>query len=634
MAGAVLHAPLRAQGGGARDTVRKRDTTLTIPVGQRPDSALKDSLARLDSLRKAKRDTIKAPLARAELPILMGVGRRLYWNRDSVLATGAITLADLLERAIHYTGLHAGWIAAPAVMSYMGDVRRVRVFLDGVDYSSLDPRENGALDLTQINIWSVQDLMIEQTADEVRVYLRTWTVRGTTPETRTDVGTGDQATNLYRGYFGKRLDNGGALQFGAQQFGTTPPFVLGSSADQTGIIARLGWSHSIYSIDAFANRVTRHRGVIIGLTPFGIQTDSIPTVASTRTDSYLRFAVNDPDTSGVWGQVLVSGSKYDYTGVRTQFKPNPTTAADSAINNQPLDTNVFRAQYVASAGVTRGPFRVSGNERFFVSGGRSLSTPSVRASMTLPRLAVSAFLEGKSVDSLSHSDITAQFLPLSFITLMGSVGRSTDDHNPDSTITTNYATAQAGLRIYNLWLLGGLIRRDSANLAPPREFDTNFVEVREPAVSGLTAGIRGQLWRLLNVDAQAIRWNDATGFYRPRYETRSELYIQSNFLHRFPTNDFGLMASIIHEYRSNTYFPTFVGAGSNLACSGATFAGGFCPVVAPGYRTLSTLLEIRILSATISWQFRNVLGERYSQVPEFVMPRQTNFYGIRWSFFN
>jgi hypothetical protein len=45
-------------------------------------------------------------------------------------------------------------------------------------------------------------------------------------------------------------------------------------------------------------------------------------------------------------------------------------------------------------------------------------------------------------------------------------------------------------------------------------------------------------------------------------------------------------------------------------------------------------VEVRILSATITWQFRNVLGEKYSQVPSFVMPRQTNFYGVRWYFFD
>ena len=620
LAGAVLHAPLRAQGGG-RDTTRKRDTTIVVPVPPRPDSLLKDSLARadslhrLDSLKKIPRDTIKAPIAHAELPPALGVARRWFWNRDSVLATGAVTLADLLERIPGVTGLHAGWIAAPAMEPYMGDVRRIRVFYDGVELAPLDPRTNGALDATQINLWSVEDALIEQTADEIRVHLRSWRVRNTTPETRTDVSTGDQQTNLYRGFFGERLDNGLDLQFAAQQYGTTPPSFLGSSSDQTGVIGRLGWARGAFSVDAFLSRIGRHRGTIVGITPLSEPIDSIAGVGSTRTDSYLRVALGDPDTARTWAQLMLVGSKYDYSGVRTLIITNPTTAADSALANASLDTTLYRTQYVASAGLTRGALRVSGTGRFFAQAGKHVAVPSVRASFATSRLGLSAFVEGKGIDSMTHGDVTAQLTPLSFVSVIGSIGRSADSRVADSSITTNFFQGEVGLRIHNLWLLGGLLRRDSVRLAAPRIFDTNFVDRGEPAATGITAAIRGQVWRLLSADVSAVRWNDSSGFYRPRYQTRSELYVRSNFLQRFPTNDFGLMASIIHEYRSGVNFPT---------------AGGFA--TAPGYRTISTLLEIRILSATISWQFRNFLGERYTQVPTYLMPRQTNFYGVRWSF--
>ena len=129
--------------------------------------------------------------------------------------------------------------------------------------------------------------------------------------------------------------------------------------------------------------------------------------------------------------------------------------------------------------------------------------------------------------------------------------------------------------------------------------------------------IRGKLWRILHADISAIRWNDTTGFYRPRYQTRSELFLNTNMIDRFPSGNLGISASLVHEYRSGVNFP---------------FSGGV--VAAPGYRTISSLLEIRILSATVSWQFRNVLGERYSQVPGFIMPRQTNFYGVLLYFFD
>ncbi|HTE47715.1 MAG TPA: hypothetical protein VK636_20905, partial [Gemmatimonadaceae bacterium] len=208
---------------------------------------------------------------------------------------------------------------------------------------------------------------------------------------------------------------------------------------------------------------------------------------------------------------------------------------------------------------------------------------------------------------------------LSFITFLAGGGRTTDSRIADSSSTTNYVRAQAGLRIHHLWFLGGILQRDSLRLSAPVEFDTLFTARREAKnATGVTAGIRGQLWRLINVDLSGVRWDDSAGFYRPRFQTRSEIFVKTKLLDKFPSGNLGIMASAVHEYRSGVSFP--VGKTDVLAV--------------PGYRTISTLLEIRILNATISWQFRNLLGERYTQVPFFVNPRQTNYYGVRWEFTN
>jgi hypothetical protein len=167
-----------------------------------------------------------------------------------------------------------------------------------------------------------------------------------------------------------------------------------------------------------------------------------------------------------------------------------------------------------------------------------------------------------------------------------------------------------------VWLIGGLVRRDSARLAGPRVFDTAFVRLAEPSATGLTAAIRGRVVGPVYLNIAGIRW-DSAGLYRPQYQTRSEVYVTTNLIERFPSGNFGLVASIVHEYRSGALFPSETG----LEQTG-------------GYRTYSTLLEIRIADAVISWQFRNFLGERYSQVPGFSAPRQTNFYGVRWQFWN
>jgi hypothetical protein len=626
LAGAVLHAPsgsLGAQVPVRPDTVRRPDT-LRIPIPVRADSMLRDTLAKKDSLHPidtTRADTIKAPLAHAERPADLGIGRTLHWTRDSLFATGVLTLTDLLDRVPGITTYHSGWIATPSTASYLGDFRRVRVFVDGFEYTGLDRRSRDLLDLTQINLWAMEEVTIEQTASEVRVYMRTWRVQNTHPETRTDISTGDQQTNVYRGFFGKRLNHGEAMQFAAQQYGTTPPIYLGGGGQQTGIVGRLGWAWPGVSLDAFATRITRSRDVT-RRSPFGLPGDSIPALSSSRTDMYLRAAYADPDTSLLWGQAMLVGSKYDYAGIRTlPLITGPVTPADSAYNNISLDTNTFRTQYVLSAGSVRGPLRVSATERLWAAAGKTITAPSVRASFLAGPVAISGFAEAKTVDSIARTDLTAQFTPLPFVSLLGSYGRITNDRVRDSSFTATSLRGEVGLRVRNLWLIGGLLRRDSSQLAAPVVYDTTFRRVAAPSATGVTAAIRGQLWRIIGADVEAVRWNDTLAYYQPRYQTRSELFVRTNWLERFPSGNLGILASVIHEYRANVRFPT-----------AATPGDAIIPAAAIGYRTISTLLEIRILSATISWQFRNFLGQRYEQVPGFLMPRQTNYYGVRWSF--
>src|SRR5581483_1688944 len=159
--------------------------------------------------------------------------------------------------------------------------------------------------LTQINLWSAEDVVVEQAPEEVRVYLRSWRVRYTVPQTRVDGGQGDQSTNLYRGFFGQRYRNGAALQFGAQWYGTTPPAVFGTSSDQVALTGRAGWAGGNWSVDAYGTRLGRHRGDIFGEV-FG---DSLPTLASNRTDGYFRVAYADPDSNALWWQLMATASQ-------------------------------------------------------------------------------------------------------------------------------------------------------------------------------------------------------------------------------------------------------------------------------------------------------------------------------------
>lgn len=641
VAGAVLQQPAFAQDTShvRRDTthvVPHRDsTTLVVPVPPHADTLMRrdsvpggvardTSLVKLPKLKVRRdttnTDTLRAPLAHAPSPLSLGIGQPLHWDRAGLFATGAITLADLLDRVPGLTTLRAGWISAPSVGEYFGDAARLRVFYDGVEWDPLDPRAGGVLDLTQIPIWTLEDLTIEETADEVRIHMRTWRVVSTTSQTRTDVSTGDQQTNMYRGFFGRRFGHGEALQLAAQQFGTTPPSREGASSDQIGLLARVGWAHGALSVDGYATRTSEHRGLIRSLDG----TDSIPGLSPARTLAYLRAGYGDPDTSSWWAEGIASATNYRFTGIGDTLAITQVTVPGSPPTTRPdtqrisLDTNVFSAQYVLSVGITRRRLRLEGDERLRAWNGKTLSTPSLRASYGWGLFALSALAEGKSADSISRSDVVAQFEPVSRLRFVASAARSTDSRLPGTDLTSNYLRAEAGVRFRNLWFSGGGVRRDTALLTAPAIFNEGLVRSPVARTTGATAAIRGQLWKLINVNATAVRWSDTAGFFQPRYDTRSELYISNNFIKRFPTNDFSLLASVVHEYRSGVTFPDASGGIRS----------------APGYRTISTLLEIRILSAVVSWQFRNVLGYKYQQVPNFEMPHQTNFYGVRWEFWD
>ena len=607
VAGAVLHEPLGAQ---VRDSIPK----IAVPIPPRGDSLLRDTLAKKGPAPPVVHDSIKDPLAHSEMPANITIARPVAWPRDSLFGTGALTLGDLLDGVPGVTTYHAGWIASPITATYMGAFRRIRVFLDGIELQELDPRAGRVLDLSQINMWAAEDAAIEQTPEEVRVYLRSWRARITTPVTRTDVATGDQQTNLYRGFLARRFDNGLAIQAGAQQYGTTPPSFFGSSSDQLGLAGRLGWSNKKWSIDGFFTRTSRHRGVIISQPSL----DSIPSVESARTDMYVRVGFGDPDSSRFWAQTLATASRYSYDGNRTFPIANPVTAADSMFAFSSLDTSEYRSQYIANIGTVAGPFRGSIGARVFGGGGQSLVTPNARLSLSVPFFVLSGFAETKSYDSLARADITAKLTsPFSIISAIGSVGIAADYRVPGQTVTSKFVRGEAGIRIFNLWFLGGVLSRDGIRLPPAIVYDTNFT-VRETGIgTAYTAAIRGRVWGPIHTDLSGVRWVNP-GFYRPQYQTRSELSVRTNLIERIPSGNFGLTFALVHEYRSGVVFP-FAAAAQDTA---------------GGYRTFSTLLEIRILSATLSWQFRNFLGERYSQVPFFLMPRQTNFYGVRWEFLN
>ena len=669
LAGAVLPESSRAQVPVRRDTVAgRRDTmpsrvdssrvprrpvgrdTIRVPLPPRADSIPRGDTTRAGEKPKTAADTIKRQITRAQLPPILEIGAPRIYDRAALFATGALTISDLLGRVPGLTELTTGWLGAPASVAMLGNVRRVRLFLDGVELDPLDPRQRGAPAANDMPLATLEELRIERGADEVRVYGRTWRVDRTTPFTRADVATGDQNSNLYRAFFGRRFAHGEALQFAAEQYSTQPIRALPSS-DALNLMLRAGATRGPWSMDLFAQRSRRNRARWVG---FRNALDTIPDLESARTTAYARLGNGDPER-GPWVQLVAASTSF-------RLSPRESNAFTSSLAGSDTssvpDSTTYVGQYLLSAGTVYGPFRVSATGRLRAHEGRFSSSPSARASAETPLVSASVFGEASSPLSPSRLEATARFTPLSRIALLGTAsrtgsgtferilgdtlsGRTIDErgvYQPgpvyfykgyDSLEVARYALgsqsnlrAEAGVRLGDLWVSGGVMRRGATTLLPPAELirDTTVGTAMrtEGEATARTAAIRGRLFRALYADAWGVAWTDSGGFYRPQYQSRAELYIQTNLLNRFPRGNFGLLTSLAHEYRSSVRFPL----------------PGDSSVTTGHIRTVAFRIEIRIQTAVVSYQFRNLLQERYELVPGFQMPRQTQFYGVRWDFWN
>jgi hypothetical protein len=671
-------AALRAQVPARRDTVSgRKDTlparfdtararavrppppgndTIRVPLPARADTVLTNDSTRLASKTakpdsaKAKRDTLKPPLARAPVPPIIEIGPPRIYDRAALFATGSLTLSDLLGRLPGMTEYTAGWEGAPAAVAYLGDVRRIRLFLDNVEIEPLNPRMRGAVAVNDLSLHDLEELRIERGADEVRVYARSWRVDRTTPYSRADVFTGDQNTNLYRAFFGRRFRHGEAFQLAVDQYNTQPIRALPSS-DALNIMLRAGTTHGPWKADLFAVRNSRNRGEWVGFGGASSTGDTITGLSASTLTAYARIGNGDPDR-GRWFQVQAASNKYTLS---PRSSNNFLGQSDSTAVP---DTSLFVGEYIASGGVTSGPFKVWGTERLRTNRGRIWSTPSGNASVQTGLIAVSLLAEGSSPLIPSQAQATVRLTPFGRVALFGTVshsgsgtfervlgdtvaGRTIDPagvYQPgpvfffpgyDSLEVARYALEartsmrlEGGIRLKDLWISGGVIRRGATTLLSPEDVlvdrDPGTRVRTEGEAKAGTISVRGRLYKSLYADAWGIAWDDSTGVLRPRYQSRSELYIQTNLLNRFPSGNFGLLASLAHDYRSTVRFPLL--------------GGGLITV--PDTRVVSFRLEIRVQTAVVSYQFRNVLQERYRLIPGFQMPRQTQLYGVRWDFWN
>jgi hypothetical protein len=181
-----------------------------------------------------------------------------------------------------------------------------------------------------------------------------------------------------------------------------------------------------------------------------------------------------------------------------------------------------------------------------------------------------------------------------------------------------------GVRYRRLWLLGGVIKETPSEQTTVSEIVGRSPRFELSRGTAYTFGVQGGLYKDLSLNVQGVFWpNDTLRAHRPRMNVRTDLGLQSNWLSHFPKGQFGINAHLIHEIRSPIVF----------SYQGAT-ADSIFQVKSIPAQILTALVEIRIQRAVIFYQFHNMTGQSYELVPGIAMPRQIQFYGVRWEFFN
>ncbi len=634
---AAIVVPTLAWAQVRPDTVRKDTVRVSVPVPVPPpqgvdtlpkrrvasDSAVfAREVARSDSLKRAiAGDTLKAPLARFERPDDFETSPRLRFSREEILSSGAVNLADLLDRVPGVTTYRSGWIAGVHAASFAGDTRRLRLFVDGVEMDAIEPRNGGALDLTDVQLWTLDELIVERAAGEVRVWMRTWTVERTTPYTRADILTGDLNTNAFRGLFARRWRNGLLLQLGGQQMATQSGRVNAVTGAQrsTGrgdgtvqaFMARIGWSKRRVSVDLFANATGRERDPHTARAGF---TDLLAYKGSRR-DAYLRLGYGDT-LRGFWSQAIVGVVRTRLEGVG-----DPTAETDTSVAVK-TDTIRGRTQQLLAAGYRTSRWSVSMTDRVRPIGGTAVHAPAVRGRLGGSRYAIGAFAEQNEADSTRRVDLSARAQPFSWLILTGAQSSRAPD-SATGRVGGSTRRAEAALKVGRLWLGGGVIQDNANQFDSPVILGTPAALLSSVDARGVLVSAAGRLYKDVRVDVQAIRW-DGSQYNRPQMHVRTEVALISDWRRRFPRGEFSINARIWHELRGGV--PFFYG----------TAVGKSTPDVRMTERAnvMTGLLELRIQRATLFYQYRNLTGGAYEQIRGITMPPAVQIYGVRWEFWN
>lgn len=184
-------APASAQ--DPPDTVQVADSLQVTDSLQAPDSlqATSDSLAA---------DTIFYNLPSLDSGLPSGFATGIWdWDRDDIMASGAITIAELVAEVPGLIGLLGGDYGTPVAISAFGlGGGGVRIFRDGFE---VYPVDGGVADLQRIGLGGIVRVRLDRSMGVMIVEMWSFLYDDGRPLSVIEAGTGDLDTNMFRGIY-------------------------------------------------------------------------------------------------------------------------------------------------------------------------------------------------------------------------------------------------------------------------------------------------------------------------------------------------------------------------------------------------------------------------------------------------
>lgn len=577
--------------------------------------AAADTLEPIDVVQRFPRGT--APSWRA------GVWE---WDRKALMASGAASLTDLLERIPGVQPLRYGMFASPEAVNAWGmTAGRIEVVLDGF---ALDPLNAGVYDLSRFELAGLERVRVERAAGRLRIELETIAPTDRRPYSMVEAGTGQpDGAKLFRGVFQAPRVFGGPLSLAVDRVDSEG---LNRAEPANTFATWLKWARIVgtTALQLELRRASVDRQLADGTlvegsrqdwvlrargTPFGRVTTEAFFGASSLEGGLASAAVEPVPTGGTEGEEG-AGEAEDGAAEADDDGPTRLSSVQAGV----------RAAFESDRGWSRATVRLRNQE----------ALPAVETELTgglrpFDPLEVSGSVswadwrDGSSAAAYGVRAEVGPFLGLRpFAELSG--GRRGVPFLRDSD-GAPVLTDRTSIRIGGDFSRGGLhlagaFLKLSADSIPAYglPFDRGAGLFPGGDLTGFEVTGRIPLfWEPLALEGwYTRRWGAAPWIYLPEDSWRAALVYSHSPL---PSGNLDVLARIGGRHRGAMIVPTGDGATAFV----------------PGHTVFDAYLQLRILSVWAFVRWENIfLRPGVQDFPGRSFPRQRVFYGVKWEFWN